>query len=127
MRALCCAIMIFGSNIANLAVAPQLIGAVSDGLVHFTGAAQESLRYALVIASLSGFWAAYHYWASARNLTHDLERAEGPWHEIEATAPASLRRSEEHTSELQSPDHLVCRLLLEKKKRRPQPNPTRSA
>src|SRR5947208_4767827 len=31
-------------------------------------------------------------------------------------APAS--RSEEHTSELQSPDHLVCRLLLEKKKRR---------
>src|SRR5438552_14217929 len=28
-----------------------------------------------------------------------------------------LGRSEEHTSELQSPDHLVCRLLLEKKKR----------
>src|SRR5438552_11771866 len=27
-------------------------------------------------------------------------------------------RSEEHTSELQSPDHLVCRLLLEKKNRR---------
>src|SRR5258708_16205129 len=40
------------------------------------------------------------------------------------------QRSEEHTSELQSPDHLVCRLLLEKKKntipdtetsRRPRP------
>src|SRR5258708_8062424 len=29
---------------------------------------------------------------------------------------AGYRRSEEHTSELQSPDHLVCRLLLEKKK-----------
>src|SRR5258708_27454331 len=29
---------------------------------------------------------------------------------------ADARRSEEHTSELQSPDHLVCRLLLEKKK-----------
>src|SRR5207244_11060014 len=27
----------------------------------------------------------------------------------------ACRRSEEHTSELQSPDHLVCRLLLEKK------------
>src|SRR5258708_11847192 len=26
-------------------------------------------------------------------------------------------RSEEHTSELQSPDHLVCRLLLEKKRK----------
>src|SRR5438552_10211137 len=30
---------------------------------------------------------------------------------------SSTSRSEEHTSELQSPDHLVCRLLLEKKKR----------
>src|SRR5438552_12490699 len=29
---------------------------------------------------------------------------------------AQNTRSEEHTSELQSPDHLVCRLLLEKKK-----------
>src|SRR5258708_26885123 len=29
-------------------------------------------------------------------------------------------RSEEHTSELQSPDHLVCRLLLEKKKKKTQ-------
>src|SRR5947208_13470043 len=28
-----------------------------------------------------------------------------------------VKRSEEHTSELQSPDHLVCRLLLEKKKK----------
>src|SRR5258708_24072495 len=35
------------------------------------------------------------------------------------TSRPSMRpypRSEEHTSELQSPDHLVCRLLLEKKK-----------
>src|SRR6476660_10445434 len=32
-----------------------------------------------------------------------------------ATAPPRTR-SEEHTSELQSPDHLVCRLLLEKQK-----------
>src|SRR5690348_18093795 len=30
---------------------------------------------------------------------------------------ANLLRSEEHTSELQSPVHLVCRLLLEKKKK----------
>src|SRR6266581_3981863 len=34
-------------------------------------------------------------------------------------APRRERRSEEHTSELQSPVHLVCRLLLEKKQRRP--------
>src|SRR5437879_11492281 len=31
--------------------------------------------------------------------------------------PAMSRRSEEHTSELQSPMYLVCRLLLEKKKK----------
>src|SRR5690348_17511307 len=33
-------------------------------------------------------------------------------------AVPGLRRSEEHTSELQSPVHLVCRLLLEKKKKK---------
>src|SRR5947208_12635976 len=32
-----------------------------------------------------------------------------------APAAGAAARSEEHTSELQSPDHLVCRLLLEKK------------
>src|SRR5438552_14294325 len=39
---------------------------------------------------------------------------------IEDSGPEANRpevRSEEHTSELQSPDHLVCRLLLEKKKK----------
>src|SRR5258708_21510963 len=34
----------------------------------------------------------------------------------DGTTERKNRRSEEHTSELQSPDHLVCRLLLEKKK-----------
>src|SRR5258708_31964916 len=37
-----------------------------------------------------------------------------------------LVRSEEHTSELQSPDHLVCRLLLEKKNKQKQPRISRS-
>src|SRR5690554_7070838 len=32
--------------------------------------------------------------------------------------PDKLKRSEEHTSELQSRPHLVCRLLLEKKKKK---------
>src|SRR5258708_15517301 len=56
-----------------------------------------------------------------------FHRAYGPG--IEATltyeynatpgaGPLQTLRSEEHTSELQSPDHLVCRLLLEKKKKR---------
>src|SRR5205814_10551621 len=34
-----------------------------------------------------------------------------------STTPRRTRRSEEHTSELQSLRHLVCRLLLEKKKK----------
>src|SRR5258708_26679240 len=37
----------------------------------------------------------------------------------EFSEPDMDARSEEHTSELQSPDHLVCRLLLEKKKKKP--------
>src|SRR5690625_5585827 len=39
-------------------------------------------------------------------------------HEFEVIGPEVLDRSEEHTSELQSRGHLVCRLLLEKKKRK---------
>src|SRR5258708_22594605 len=34
-----------------------------------------------------------------------------------SVSTTTSKRSEEHTSELQSPDHLVCRLLLEKKKK----------
>src|SRR5258708_21119247 len=35
---------------------------------------------------------------------------------LDTPTTGTIARSEEHTSELQSPDHLVCRLLLEKKK-----------
>src|SRR5207244_11819914 len=37
-------------------------------------------------------------------------------HRFEDSANTLVLRSEEHTSELQSPDHLVCRLLLDKTK-----------
>src|SRR5438552_10579708 len=43
-----------------------------------------------------------------------------------ADAPVTTTRSEEHTSELQSPDHLVCRLLLEKKKKKKENKQTRT-
>src|SRR5947208_7688474 len=44
----------------------------------------------------------------------------GSWKVVRTTSEAldEKGRSEEHTSELQSPDHLVCRLLFEKKKNR---------
>src|SRR3712207_8479824 len=43
-----------------------------------------------------------------------------------AELSAGLLRSEEHTSELQSRQYLVCRLLLEKKKKKKTIRPTRS-
>src|SRR5258708_10033270 len=49
----------------------------------------------------------------------NLNRSAPPSHRADVRRIASRdRRSEEHTSELQSPDHLVCRLLLEKKKKK---------
>src|SRR5258708_27734880 len=46
-----------------------------------------------------------------------LYRLRGGWG-ASCARSGSRGRSEEHTSELQSPDHLVCRLLLAKKKSR---------
>src|SRR5258708_8537684 len=48
----------------------------------------------------------------------DDPEAEVP-HRLGERSQDRALRSEEHTSELQSPDHLVCRLLLEKKNNRP--------
>src|SRR5258708_21519827 len=48
--------------------------------------------------------------ATAVNLKSQI-----PSRRLPPTRGAMKARSEEHTSELQSPDHLVCRLLLEKK------------
>src|SRR5258708_19126682 len=48
---------------------------------------------------------------------HNARRACSPVVNILGDHATYHRRSEEHTSELQSPDHLVCRLLLEKKKK----------
>src|SRR5258705_7519314 len=54
-------------------------------------------------------------------------RSTTPWHGYGFGAGASnSTRSEEHTSELQSLRHLVCRLLLEKKKHRPRQHCKRS-
>src|SRR5205085_19182 len=51
---------------------------------------------------------------AARTSSGVIASLDKVWHDIEAT---SSRRSEEHTSELQSQSNLVCRLLLEKKKK----------
>src|SRR2546422_1562615 len=56
---------------------------------------------------------------SQRECGHRGDTSDSPhsrWGSGASSRPGSRRRSEEHTSELQSRLHLVCRLLLEKKK-----------
>src|SRR5439155_24067034 len=62
---------------------------------------------------------AYHWLAPlVRRLREDLNRGRPDGIPPRgAQGYAALGRSEEHTSELQSRGHLVCRLLLEKKKK----------
>src|SRR2546426_4637610 len=55
--------------------------------------------------------------ASASSSLPVRARAKTPTTDASSTGPAGCARSEEHTSELQSPCNLVCRLLLEKKKK----------
>src|SRR5258708_23664500 len=59
----------------------------------------------------------FPYTTLFRSLSHHACQADpGQPDAVRQRRRAVLDRSEEHTSELQSPDHLVCRLLLEKKK-----------
>src|SRR5258708_14634845 len=53
----------------------------------------------------------------AQPLRSRLRRSAPDDSHLPAPGRAAAAGSEEHTSELQSPDHLVCRLLLEKKKK----------
>src|SRR3546814_4785813 len=88
MRATTAAVLLFTANIANLAIAPQMIGFASDFLAGQIADPAQSLRIALAISGLTGIWAAIHFWLAIRSLPDDLVRAG--------------TRSEEHTSELQS-------------------------
>src|SRR5258708_25892216 len=56
--------------------------------------------------------------SSGSGMRQMLYRAEPYQVDLQIEAKPGGNRSEEHTSELQSPDHLVCRLLLEKKKKK---------
>src|SRR5256885_13086322 len=65
-------------------------------------------------------------WVPSRDQTSGSEfRFQGAPRKLRPERQSPQPRSEEHTSELQSPCNLVCRLLLEKKNPRQQPaNPT---
>lgn len=75
MRGITVAILLFTANVANLVFAPQLIGIASDMLARRMRDPNQSLRVALAVSAITGFWAAYHYWAAERSLREDLVRA----------------------------------------------------
>src|SRR5207244_12073160 len=81
----------------------------------------ELLGYAHASVSLPMNWTAacvavlvtlYFWWENIKGIPESSEKALRIMY-ITTVMVAILIRSEEHTSELQSPDHLVCRLLLE--------------
>jgi MFS family permease len=75
MRATTCAILLFAANLANLVIAPQLIGLLSDWFAHSFGAGRESLRWALLLLAPTGLWAAWHLWTSGVTIREDVARA----------------------------------------------------
>ena len=75
MRASSCAILLFLANLANLFVAPQLIGALSDWFAGSFGAGTESLRWALLLLAPTGLWAAWHLWRAGATIREDEARA----------------------------------------------------
>jgi MFS family permease len=74
MRAQGMAISLLTANVANLIVAPIATGWISDTLAGPLHSNVESLRYAQLALSLTGFWAAYHYWTSVRTYAADDRR-----------------------------------------------------
>lgn len=74
MRATTCAILLFIANVANLVLAPQIIGWLSDWFAGSLGAGQESLRWALLLLAPTGFWAAWHLWTSGATIRDDEAR-----------------------------------------------------
>src|SRR3712207_7210223 len=57
----------------------------------------------------------------AERLREDVQRGDRPQRHEQPAPDRRAERSEEHTSELQSRQYLVCRLLLEKKKKTSHP------
>ncbi len=77
MRAQFCAALLFLANVGNLIVAPQMVGILSDSFAPGGIADGESLRLAMLCLVPTGFWAVWHYFASARRIVDDQERATG--------------------------------------------------
>src|SRR5690625_6462296 len=83
---------------------------IAAGINPSSQACTSALVRSLVAAA--GSWLAG---GSGGGFTGTVAPAAQPAGSVTASSPRRVARSEEHTSELQSRGHLVCRLLLEKK------------
>ena len=73
MRALASAILLFILNIIGLGLGPFLVGVLSDLLSGTFG--PDSLRYAILIATVAYFWAGAHFLLAGRSIRQDLDAA----------------------------------------------------
>ena len=71
------AVLMFVANVFNLIIGPQVVGLGSDALAPVLNSQAESLRIALLCLAPTGFWGAWHYYASARTLRDAQRRASG--------------------------------------------------
>ena len=72
MRATTVSLLLFAANFANLVIAPQLIGLISDAfqlLLHASKA--DALQWGLLLLAPTGFWAAGHLAAATRSIVAD--------------------------------------------------------
>src|SRR5438046_4498475 len=82
---------------------------------------RASVSFNLISGVGGGFWRGKHFrlvTSAATALATILELTLQRFERADGKAIALFMRSEEHTSELQSLTNLVCRLLLEKKKKK---------
>ncbi|MGB6308707.1 MAG: MFS transporter [Steroidobacteraceae bacterium] len=77
MRSMFTAWSVLVGNVFNLIVAPQFVGIMSDWFAGGHGADAASLRLALLVLAPTGFWAAWHFYAAAKTVIADEQRAIG--------------------------------------------------
>lgn len=77
MRAQAMAILLFTANVANLVIAPQLLGFASDVLTMTTELGADSLRWVLACTAPAGFWAAWHCWRAGTTVREDYQAVIG--------------------------------------------------
>src|SRR3989449_7829005 len=103
-------------------LAPRCESSLGVRMVFNFGASNDLARQIIAAARADVFFSADEDWmdrVAAAGLVDAASRRSLLSNRLVVVGPADtpLRRSEEHTSELQSRLHLVCRLLLEKKKK----------